>query len=98
MAAGRAHVVRELELAAIGAFLELGRGQRMVAATHVPFRRRGFSLWDSHCGTFNLNKNCDDLRLISAGCPAGGGRIVANRRSYSEMRSKRKAFGGVSAL
>jgi hypothetical protein len=30
------------------------------------------------------NRNCDDLRLISAGVPAGGGWIVANRGSYSE--------------
>jgi hypothetical protein len=37
------------------------------------------------------NKNCDDLRLISAGFPAGGGRIVANRGPYSEMRGERKA-------
>ena len=67
MAARRAHVVRQLQFAAVGAFLELGRRQRMVAAAHVPLRRRGFSLWDSHCGTFEINKNCDDLRLISAG-------------------------------
>jgi hypothetical protein len=71
MAASRAHVVRELEFAAIRAFLELGRRQRVVAATHVPLGRRGFSLRDSHCGTFDaivkINKNCDDLRLISAG-------------------------------
>jgi hypothetical protein len=67
MAASRAQVVRQLELAAIGAFLE-GRGrQRMMAAAHIPLRRRGFSLGDSHCGTFDsndINKNCDDLRLI----------------------------------
>jgi hypothetical protein len=37
------------------------------------------------------NKNCDDLRLISAGFPAGGGWIVANRGSYSEMRRECKA-------
>jgi hypothetical protein len=67
MAAGRAQVVRQLQFAAIGAFLELGRGQRMVAATHIPFRRRSFSFWDSHCGTFETNKNCDDLRPFSAG-------------------------------
>jgi hypothetical protein len=43
----------------------------MMAAAHVPLGRRGFSLGDSHCGTFECNfdnnKNCDDLRLISAG-------------------------------
>jgi hypothetical protein len=36
---------------------------------------------------WQFNKNCDDLRLISAsfllGMPTGGGRIVANRRPYS---------------
>jgi hypothetical protein len=71
MAARLAHVVRELQLAAIRTFLELGRRQRVMAAAHVPLRRRGFSFWDSHCGTFECksdnNKNCDDLRLISAG-------------------------------
>jgi len=43
-----------------------------MAAAHVPLRRRGFSLGDSHCGTFDsydINKNCDDLRLISPGFP-----------------------------
>jgi hypothetical protein len=39
----------------------------MMAAAHVPLGRRSFSLWDSHSGTFNLNKNCDDLRQFSAG-------------------------------
>jgi hypothetical protein len=71
VAAGRAHVVRQLEFAAVRAFLELGGLQRMMAAAHVPLGRRGFSLRDSHCGTFECNfdnnKNCDDLRLISAG-------------------------------
>jgi hypothetical protein len=67
MAASRAQIVRQLQFPAIGAFLELRRLQRMVAAAHVPLRRRRFSLWDSHCGTFEINKNCDDLRLISAG-------------------------------
>jgi hypothetical protein len=42
----------------------------MVAAAHVPLRWRGFSLGDSHSGTFKSiwtnHKNCDDLRLISA--------------------------------
>jgi hypothetical protein len=67
MAASLAQVVRQLQFAAIRALLELGRGQRMMAATHVPLGRRGFSLRDSHCGTFNSNKNGDDLRLVSAG-------------------------------
>jgi hypothetical protein len=72
MAACGAHIVRQLQLAAIGAFLEAFRSQRMMAATHVPLRRRGFSLGDSHCGTFDsndINKNGDDLRLISAELP-----------------------------
>jgi hypothetical protein len=42
-----------------------------MAAAHIPLGRRSFSLRDSHCGTFECNfdnnKNCDDLRLISAG-------------------------------
>jgi hypothetical protein len=67
MAARRAQIVWQLEFTAIGAFLELGRDQRMMAATHVPLRGRSFSFWDSHCGTFKINKNRDDLRLISAG-------------------------------
>jgi hypothetical protein len=70
MAARLTHIVWQLELAAVRAFLELGRRQRMVAAAHVPLGRRSFSLWDSHCGTFDINKNGDDLRLVSAGCPA----------------------------
>src|SRR6476619_5464909 len=48
MAASRAQVVRQLQFAAVGAFLELGRRQRVMAAPHVPLRRRGFSLGDSH--------------------------------------------------
>jgi hypothetical protein len=87
VAASRAHIVRQLEFAAVRAFLKLDRRQRVMAAAHIPLRRRGFSLRDSHCGTFECNfdnnKNCDDLRLITAGCPAGGGWIVANRGSYS---------------
>jgi hypothetical protein len=39
------------------------------------------------------NKNCDDLRLVQAGSPRGGGRIVANRGSYNGMPRERKAFG-----
>jgi hypothetical protein len=39
----------------------------MVASTHIPLRGRRFSLRDSHCGTFKINKNCDDLRLITVG-------------------------------
>jgi uncharacterized membrane protein YecN with MAPEG domain len=62
-----------------------------MAAAHVPLGRRGLSLRDSHCGTFEIFgttiKNCDDLRLISAGFPAGGGWIVANRGPYSAWGS-----------
>jgi hypothetical protein len=75
MAASRAHVVRQLQFAAVRTFLKLGGLQRVMAAAHVPLGRRSFSLWDSHCGTFECrsdnNKNCDDLRLISAVCPVG---------------------------
>jgi hypothetical protein len=87
MAASRAQVVRKLQLAAVGAFLEALGLQRVMAAAHVPLRRRGFSLGDSHCGTFEsceINKNCDDLAPIPGGLPRGGGPIVANRGSYSE--------------
>jgi hypothetical protein len=51
MAALATKVVRALELTAIRAFLEGRDRQRMVAATHIPLRRRGFSLGDSHFGT-----------------------------------------------
>ena len=39
------------------------------------------------------NKNCDDLRLVLAGRPRGGGWIVANDGSYSEMPRQRKTLG-----
>jgi hypothetical protein len=51
MAARRAHVVRQLQFAAVRAFLELLCFQRMMAAAHIALRRRSFSLGDSHCGT-----------------------------------------------
>src|SRR5688572_29851054 len=51
VATGRAEVVRQAKLAAIRAFLEIGRRQRVMAAAHVPLGRRSFSLRDSHCGT-----------------------------------------------
>src|SRR4051794_27388809 len=51
MAAGGAEVVRKPELAAIRAFLIIGRLQRVMAAAHVALRRRGFSLGDGHPGT-----------------------------------------------
>jgi hypothetical protein len=51
MSARLAKIVRQLQFAAIRAFLKRGRGQRVVAATHIPTRRRGFSLRDGHFGT-----------------------------------------------
>ena len=44
------------------------------------------------------NKNCDDLRLVLAGRPRGGGGIVANRGSYSEKPRERKAFGTAASV
>src|SRR5205085_6198071 len=81
------------------------RSQRVMAAAHVPFGRRSFSLGDSHCGTFEINKNCDHLRLISRENPTGGGQIVANSGSYSAYgrccksggRQNRVADEGVGA-
>jgi hypothetical protein len=72
-----------------------------MAAAHVPLRRRGFSLRDSHCGTFKLLssiKIATILRLFSAGKPRGGGPIVANRGSYSEWSRERKACAGRERL
>ena len=51
-AAGRADVVRQLEFAAIGAFLWQNGDQRMVAAPHVAPRRRGFAFWNGHEAPF----------------------------------------------
>src|SRR5436190_11253838 len=77
VSAGGAHVVRELELAAVRAFLKLGRRQRVMAAAHVPLRRRGFSLWDSHCGTpLKSIKIATICAMSQRGRPRGGGRIV----------------------
>jgi hypothetical protein len=61
----------------------------MMAAAHVPLGRRGFSLWDSHCGTFEcLFERSIKIATISASSrrdkTRGGGGIVANRGSYSE--------------
>jgi hypothetical protein len=44
----------------------------------------------------NSNKNCDDLRLVSAGCPAAAAGSSRTARSYNEKRGKRKAVGGGS--
>src|SRR3546814_20973953 len=51
MAAGSAQIVRALEFAAIRAFLERVRRQRIVRTTHTALRGRGFSLGDGHFGT-----------------------------------------------
>jgi hypothetical protein len=55
-AAGSANIVRKLELAAVRALLERRCAERMMATTHIPPRRRGFSLGDSHAApvTFNV--------------------------------------------
>src|SRR5690606_29441412 len=48
VAAGGAKVMRQLQLAAVRAFLMPDRLQRMMAATHVATRRRSFSLGYCH--------------------------------------------------
>jgi hypothetical protein len=40
--------VRQLQFTAVRAFLKLGCGQRMVAATHVAAGRRGLALGNGH--------------------------------------------------
>src|SRR3546814_16850416 len=47
----RSQIVRALEFAAIRAFLERVRRQRIVRTTHTALRGRGFSLGDGHFGT-----------------------------------------------
>jgi hypothetical protein len=54
VAALRAQIMRPLQLAAIRALLECLDRQRMMAAAHVPPRRRGFSLGDGHVGTCSI--------------------------------------------
>src|SRR3546814_20934347 len=51
MAAGAAEIVRQLQFAAIRAFLIVDGRQRVVAATHVALGRRCFSLGEGHAGT-----------------------------------------------
>jgi hypothetical protein len=77
--ASLAKVVRQLQLTAVGAFLERRGLQRMMAAAHVPLGRRSFSFRDSHSGTFNPAIKIATICAFSAGQPRGGGRIVANR-------------------
>src|SRR5689334_5070784 len=67
--ASRAHVVRQLELAAVRALLERRGLQRMMAAAHVPLGRRCFSLRDSHAAPLKAMKSIKIAtisRLISA--------------------------------
>jgi hypothetical protein len=82
----------QLQLAAVRAFLEAGRRQRMMAAAHVALGRRCFSLGDGHCGTclFNCSKKLATLLAYSSGKSRSGGRIVANGASYSAMAAERK--------
>ena len=54
-AAGPAQVVRQLQLTAVRAFLELGRGQRVMAATHVAAGRRGLALGNGHEAPVSIN-------------------------------------------
>jgi hypothetical protein len=54
-AARIAHMVRALQLTAIGAFLKRFNGKRMVAATHAALGWRCFSLWNGHEGTCLLS-------------------------------------------
>jgi hypothetical protein len=42
-----------------------------------------FLLGTAMTAPLTTNKNCDDLRHVSAGKTRSGGRIVANRGSYS---------------
>ena len=51
VAAACAQIVGQAKLAAIRAFLVVGRLQRVVAAAHIALRRRGFSFRDGHPGT-----------------------------------------------
>src|SRR5215207_8864127 len=94
MTASRAQIVRQLELPAVGAFLERRWLQRMMAAAHVALRGRRFSLGDSHCGTFSW---IDSIKMATPRAssqrnkPAGGSRIVAKCGPYSEMPSERKS-------
>jgi len=97
VAAGVAEVVRALELTAVRALLERRRGQRVMAAAHVPLGGRRFSLRDSHAAPLNALssiKIATILRLVPAGQTRGGGRIVANRRPYSETGAKRNPVSG----
>jgi hypothetical protein len=51
MTASLAKIVRQLQFATVRAFLKRGGRQRIMAATHVPPRRRCFSFRDGHFGT-----------------------------------------------
>src|SRR6478672_10422936 len=83
MTASRAQIVRQLQFAAVRAFLERGGLQRMVAAAHVPLGRRFFSLRDSHCGTFKAMSSIK-IATISA-----SSRRVRNPRRRWDRREPR---------
>src|SRR5438552_2387761 len=77
MAAGRAHVVRQLQFTTVRAFLELRRRQRMVAAAHVPLRRRGFSLRDSHAAPSKAIGTTIKIATICASSQRDNPRVAA---------------------
>ena len=58
MAAGVAHIVREVKLAAVAAFLKLTRFERMVAAPHIAAGGRCFSLWNGHTAPLAFENIC----------------------------------------
>src|SRR5687768_8126511 len=66
MAARLAEVVRQLQLAAVRAFLERRRLQRVMAAAHVALRRRCFSFRNSHFGTCSHFSSTKKLATICA--------------------------------
>src|SRR5436190_18940903 len=65
VAAGRAEIVRKLELTAVGALLEARRSQRVMAAAHIALRGRRFSLRDGHLGS-SLNNLPTKLATLLA--------------------------------
>src|SRR3954464_10220151 len=70
MTAGDAQIVRQMQLAAIRAFLVIDRLQRVMAAAHVALRRRGFSFGDGHPGTCSI-----EVRDAAGAVPKVNGRI-----------------------
>jgi hypothetical protein len=88
MAASRAHIVRQLQFAAIRAFLKRRRAKRVMASAHVALRRRGFSLGDSHAAPSISIKIATILADLGGSWSflqsRGGGSIVATVRPYSD--------------